>query len=55
MGLEMAKATADADRADAGQMTYRRFTEMWMLRNGDWKKVVRHANHFEPDSEFLKK
>ena len=48
MGLETAKVTPDAARPDAGRMTYRRFTEVWMLRNGAWKKVVRHANHFEP-------
>jgi ketosteroid isomerase-like protein len=48
MGLETAKVTPDADRPDAGMVTYRRFTEVWMLRNGEWKKVVRHANHFEP-------
>ena len=48
MGLETAKVTADAARPDAGKMTYRRFTEIWILRNTEWKKVVRHANHFEP-------
>ena len=49
MGLETAKVTPDADRADAGKMTYRRFTEVWMLRGGSWKKIARHANHFEPN------
>jgi hypothetical protein len=49
MGLETAKVTADAARPDAGKMTYRRFTEIWILRNSEWKKVVRHANHFEPE------
>jgi ketosteroid isomerase-like protein len=49
MGLETAKVTPDADRADAGKMTYRRFTEVWTLRGGSWKKIVRHANHFEPN------
>ena len=49
MGLETAKVTPDADRADAGKMTYRRFTEVWALRDGSWKKIVRHANHFEPN------
>ena len=48
MGLETAKVTPDADRNDAGKMTYRRFTEVWTLRGGSWKKIVRHANHFEP-------
>ena len=49
MGLETAKVAPDAKRGDAGKMTYRRFTEVWELRAGEWKKVVRHANHFEPD------
>jgi hypothetical protein len=48
MGLETAKVTPDANRLDAGKMTYRRFTEIWMLRGGAWKKIARHANHFEP-------
>ena len=48
MGLETAKVTPDADRPDAGKMTYRRFTEIWTLRDGAWKKIVRHANHFDP-------
>lgn len=48
MGLETAEVATDAARPDAGRMTYRRFTEIWMLRNAEWKKVVRHANHFEP-------
>jgi ketosteroid isomerase-like protein len=48
MGLETAKVTPDAARPDAGKLTYRRFTEIWILRNTEWKKVVRHANHFEP-------
>lgn len=50
MGLETAKVTPDADRPDAGTMTYRRFTEVWELRDREWKKVVRHANHFDPDA-----
>ena len=50
MGLETAQVTPDANRGDAGKMTYRCFTEVWELRAGDWKKVVRHANHFEPES-----
>ncbi|HYO80939.1 MAG TPA: nuclear transport factor 2 family protein [Bryobacteraceae bacterium] len=49
MGLETAKVTPDADRTDAGKITYRRFTEVWTLRGGSWKKIVRHANHFEPN------
>jgi ketosteroid isomerase-like protein len=49
MGLETAKVTPDAARNDAGKTTYRRFTEVWTLRAGSWKKIVRHANHFEPN------
>ena len=50
MGLETAQVTPDANRPDAGRMTYRRFTEVWELRGDEWKKVVRHANHFEPEA-----
>ena len=45
--LEAAKVTENANRPDAGKMTYRRFTEIWILRNGAWKKVVCHANHLD--------
>lgn len=48
-GARNPQVTPDADRADAGAMTYRRFTELWALRAGEWKKVVRHANHFDPE------
>ena len=44
---ETAKVTENANRPDAGKMTYRRFTEIWILRNGAWKKVVCHANHLD--------
>lgn len=47
MGLETAKVAPSANRTDAGKMTYRRFTEVWTNRGGSWKKIVRHANHFE--------
>lgn len=49
MGLETAKVTSDANRADAGKLTHRRFTEVWTLRGSSWKKIVRHANHFDPN------
>jgi ketosteroid isomerase-like protein len=33
----------------AGQTITRRFTHMWMKRNGTWQLAVRHANFICPD------
>ena len=33
----------------AGQTLTRRFTHMWMKRNGKWQLAVRHANFICPD------
>jgi hypothetical protein len=45
IGSEIVVPTADAARADAGKTINRRFTEVWMKRGKEWKKVVRHANN----------
>jgi ketosteroid isomerase-like protein len=45
IGREIVVPTPDANRADAGKTINRRFTEVWMKRGKEWKKVVRHANN----------
>jgi ketosteroid isomerase-like protein len=45
IGSEIVVPTADANRSDAGKTVNRRFTEVWMKRGKEWKKVVRHANN----------
>lgn len=45
IGSEVVVPTSDANRPDAGKTVHRRFTEVWVLRNGMWQKVVRHANN----------
>ena len=34
----------DANRPDAGRMTQRRFTETWIKREKQWRKVARHVS-----------
>ena len=48
VGSELVVPAADANRTDAGQVVHRRFTEVWVRRNGQWRKVVRHANNIAP-------
>lgn len=45
IGKEIVVPTSDANRTDAGKTVNRRFTEVWMKRGKEWKKVVRHANN----------
>lgn len=45
IGSETVVPTVDANRADAGRTIHRRFTEVWLRRNGGWEKVVRHASN----------
>lgn len=45
IGKEIVVPTSDANRSDAGKTVNRRFTEVWMKRGKEWKKVVRHANN----------
>ena len=45
IGSETVVPTPDANRPDAGQTVHRRFTEVWLRRDGRWQKVVRHANN----------
>ena len=43
IGSEKVVPTADAVRNDAGKTIHRRFTEVWVMRNGQWQKVVRYG------------
>ena len=45
IGSEVVVPTPDADRPDAGKTINRRFTEVWMKRGEEWKKVIRHASN----------
>ena len=43
-GIEIGTAAEDANRPDAGQTSRRRFTETWMKRGTQWRKVARHVS-----------
>jgi hypothetical protein len=45
VGSETVVPAPDANRPDAGQTVHRRFTEVWLRRDGQWQKVARHANN----------
>jgi ketosteroid isomerase-like protein len=45
VGSETVVPTLDANRPDAGETIHRRFTEVWVRRDGGWQKVVRHASN----------
>ena len=49
IGSEIVIPTQDANRLDAGRVVNRRFTEVWMKRGLEWKKVVRHASNVIPE------
>ncbi|MCA9190584.1 MAG: nuclear transport factor 2 family protein [Planctomycetales bacterium] len=44
IGSETVVPTRDANRPDAGKIVHRRFTEVWLRREGGWQKIVRHAS-----------
>lgn len=44
MGYELFVAKHDLQEAKAGQPTKRRFTNVWMKRNGQWLQIGRHAS-----------
>lgn len=43
-GVEISLPADDANRPDAGRATKRRFTETWMRRGKQWRKVARHVS-----------
>jgi hypothetical protein len=45
-GKEEVTPTTDANRADAGKAHTRRFTEVWVLRDNRWQRIIRHASTF---------
>lgn len=45
VGSETVVPTPDANRPDAGKTVHRRFTEVWVRRDGGWQKIVRHASN----------
>lgn len=44
MGSELFVAKHDLQEAKADQPTKRRFTNVWMKRNGQWLQIGRHAS-----------
>ncbi|QJD79421.1 nuclear transport factor 2 family protein [Spirosoma rhododendri] len=44
MGYELFVAKHDLQEAKAGQPTKRRFTNVWLKRNGQWLQIGRHAS-----------
>jgi len=44
-GKEKVTPTPDANRPDAGKPHERRFTEVWVLREGRWRRLIRHASN----------
>jgi ketosteroid isomerase-like protein len=47
IGNETIVPAADANRADRGKTVRRRFTEIWVKRNDEWKQVIRHFNNID--------
>lgn len=45
VGSEKVVPAPDAKRPDAGQTIRRRFTEVWVRREGTWQVVARHASN----------
>lgn len=46
VGKEEVTPTKDANRNDAGKHHIRRFTEVWVYRQGNWLRLIRHASTF---------
>ena len=44
MGHETLVSKNDTPAAKAGQVYKRRFTNIWMRKNGDWQLIARHAS-----------
>lgn len=44
MGYEIFVSRRDIPEAKAGQKYYRRFTNIWMKKKGNWKQIARHAS-----------
>ena len=46
VGKENVTPTKDANRNDAGKHHERRFTEVWVYRQANWLRIIRHASTF---------
>lgn len=46
-GLEKTVAAPNSNREDAGKLTMRRFTEVWVKRNNEWMRITRHASNIK--------
>lgn len=46
VGKEYVTPTKDANRTDAGKHHERRFTEVWVYRQSNWLRIIRHASVF---------
>ncbi len=44
MGHETIVSKSDTRAAKAGQIYKRRFTNIWMKKNGKWQQIARHAS-----------
>ncbi|MBP6431700.1 MAG: alpha/beta fold hydrolase [Ferruginibacter sp.] len=44
-GLEKTVPATNSKRDDAGKLTMRRFTEVWVKRNNSWARITRHASN----------
>jgi hypothetical protein len=44
MGHETLVSRNDTPAAKAGQVYKRRFTNIWMKKNGEWQQIARHAS-----------
>jgi hypothetical protein len=44
MGHEVIVSKNDTPAAKAGQIIKRRFTNIWMKKNGQWQQIARHAS-----------
>lgn len=44
MGHETIVSKNDTPAAKAGQIYKRRFTNIWMMKNGKWQQIARHAS-----------
>jgi len=50
VGSEKVVPATDAKRPDAGQTIRRRFTEVWVRRDGTCQVVARHASNIAPSN-----
>jgi hypothetical protein len=48
VGSERVVPAPDAKRPDVRQTIHRRFTEVWIQREGVWQVVNRHASNIVP-------